>query len=454
LNISIAFSVSFRTVFDHLSAENMKRVRFPIVKKRGSSEAKIYRDRKPVGTYYRVVYYTRETEKDEDGKEKTFSKRHRENFSDLQEAENRAEEIASWLSRLDGDALRFSGSDRHIYARALDVVRAFDVPLDTVANEYSKARKLLNDARLSGVSLEDTASFYAKHKGRGITCKAVAQAVDEMIERKTQKGVSDVYLRDLRYRLGAFAEAFHCEVNQIAPDDVAAFFDGLKLSPRSHNNFLCALRTFFRFAQKHEWLSKEVDLLSRVEKRNEKRSPVEIFMASEIAGILANASHEVAPCIALAAFAGLRSAEIQRLSWSDIERRPGFIEVAADKAKTATRRIVPIADNLSKWLAIAPRNGACVWPHKAKNRFFEAMRRAADNAKIKWKQNALRHSFISYRLAELQDVNRVALEAGNSPQMIFRHYRELATPEQAKTWFTIAPKRAKNVVPIAAGAKR
>ena len=139
-----------------------------------------------------------------------------------------------------------------------------------------------------------------------------------------------------------------------------------------------------------------------------------------------------------------------RLDWQDVERRPGFIEVAAHKAKTATRRIVPISDNLSRWLAIAPRSSSeRVWPH-SKAYFFEALRTAADNARIKWKQNALRHSFISYRLAEIQDVNRVALEAGNSPQMIFRHYRELATPQQAKTWFAIAPETAANVVPIAA----
>jgi hypothetical protein len=61
----------------------------------------------------------------------------------------------------------------------------------------------------------------------------------------------------------------------------------------------------------------------------------------------------------------------------------------------------------------------------------------------------LRHSFISYRLAETQNINSVALEAGNSPQMIFRHYRELATPGQARTWFVIAPETAANVVPIA-----
>ena len=134
-----------------------------------------------------------------------------------------------------------------------------------------------------------------------------------------------------------------------------------------------------------------------------------------------------------------------RLDWSDIERHPGFIEVAAHKAKTATRRIVPIPDNLARWLAMAPRNVQRVWPH-SKDPFFKGVRCAADTARVKWKHNALRHSFISYRLAVVQDVNHVALEAGTSPQMIFRHYRELATPEQARTWFSISPDRAKNVV--------
>jgi integrase len=184
-----------------------------------------------------------------------------------------------------------------------------------------------------------------------------------------------------------------------------------------------------------------------VEKRSEKSAPVEIFSPTELTKLLKNASAELTPCLALAAFAGLRSEEILRLEWADVERRPGFIEIAAHKAKTATRRLVPIADNLASWLALARRNEELVWRH-SKAWFFEAMRNAASDAKIKWKQNALRHSFISCRLAEIQDVNRVALEAGTSPQMIFRHYRELATPDQAQTWFAIVPQAVPNVVPM------
>ncbi len=58
-----------------------------------------------------------------------------------------------------------------------------------------------------------------------------------------------------------------------------------------------------------------------------------------------------------------------------------------------------------------------------------------------WKKNALRHSYISYRVAEVQDVPKVALEAGNSGQMIFQHYRELVQAKDAKEWFGIFPNK-------------
>ena len=34
---------------------------------------------------------------------------------------------------------------------------------------------------------------------------------------------------------------------------------------------------------------------------------------------------------------------------------------------------------------------------------------------------------------------QVALEAGNSSQMIFKHYRELVRPAEAEKWFAIMP---------------
>src|SRR5262249_47879158 len=166
--------------------------------------------------------------------------------ADLDEAKSEAEAQAAKLSRGDVDAALLTGKDRLIYGRALEAVKDFGLPLDAAAIEYRQARKLLGT-----VTLLDAASFYERHHSRGIVPKAVADAVDEMIASKKAKGLSDVYLADLRCRLGAFKAACHCDVNSLAPADVERFFAGLRrLSPRSYNNFLRTLRTFFTFAQK------------------------------------------------------------------------------------------------------------------------------------------------------------------------------------------------------------
>jgi hypothetical protein len=46
-------------------------------------------------------------------------------------------------------------------------------------------------------------------------------------------------------------------------------------------------------------------------------------------------------------------------------------------------------------------------------------------------------------MAQIQNVAQVALEAGNSPAMIFGHCRELFTVDDTKKWFSIMPPRKK-----------
>jgi hypothetical protein len=59
---------------------------------------------------------------------------------------------------------------------------------------------------------------------------------------------------------------------------------------------------------------------------------------------------------------------------------------------------------------------------------------------VKWK-----HSFISYRVAKIKNVNEVAMEAENSPDRIFKHYRELVTEKEADAWFGVTPDAVKSL---------
>ena len=99
---------------------------------------------------------------------------------------------------------------------------------------------------------------------------------------------------------------------------------------------------------------------------------------------------------------------------------------------------MPLTDNLKAWLAPWREETG---PIVTLTAVAGAMNDLGIKARIPggWRQNALRHSFISYRVALTGDVARTALEAGNSPKMIFRHYREVVDEASAQAWFAITP---------------
>ena len=285
---------------------------------------RIYRDRKRSGDYYRLVYYL-------------GGKRHRLNFSSLEAARNEAAAKAAQLARGDVDAVQLTGRDRLTYGRALDAIRPTGVALDIAATEYAQTAKIL-----AGHSLIEAASFYMRHHADQVVPRMVADAVADFRQAKSGAGRSAVYLKDIRYRLGGFAKAFNLEMRELVPQDIADYLGGLKLHSRSFNNHHSMLRTFFRFCQARGWLSAHVNLLSSVERRSASGSEIEIFTPTELRALLAAAPPHVATCLAIQAFAGVRTAELLRLAWHDLERRSGHIEITAKQAKTAARRLIPI----------------------------------------------------------------------------------------------------------------
>ena len=160
--------------------------------------------------------------------------------------------------------------------------------------------------------------------------------------------------------------------------------------------------------------------------------------------LIAVADVRILPFILIADFAGVRHAEINRLHWQDIDLEEKFITVSAETSKTKIRRIVPIKDNLKSFLLpLMKKSGKLIAIAKISKMLLEAAAATGDKTKkikpVEWKRNALRHTYISARLAECNDEARVAYEAGNSPQIIRSNNDARMRPAAAAEWFSIQP---------------
>ena len=290
-------------------------------------------------------------------------------------------------------------------------------------------------------------------KESGFSPTTLLKVYDDFIAQLEKDGASDRYVEDCRSRMGRMKQTFKGYIHSVTREDLADWLDRLKVSARTRKNFRTAAVSLFKYAKEKGCLPRniqtEAELLPATKrlKSATKTAEITIYTPSNFAQMLAAAPDHLLPVLAIGGLAGLRSAEICRLKWQDI--RKNDIVVQADNAKTGSRRIVPIVPALASWLAQVEKGGAdervCA-KYSKESALARAVTKALAAAGIASVHNGLRHSFCTYRLADIQSAAQVALEAGNSPTMLFRHYRALATTEEGKAWFNVMPTTASGKV--------
>jgi integrase len=317
---------------------------------------------------------------------------------------------------------------------------------DALRIEAIEAAELLKPL---GASLKDAAKLYlAQHQARAKSC-TVEAAVKEYLKNQELKRRSQRHIADLNYRLGVFKAKFGPRlVATLSVHELEQWLHGLGQAPRSLNNFHTAVSALFSFSVKRSYASANpCDGIDKV--RVPAKAPG-ILSPEQCQKLLNAADADIVPLLAIQAFCGIRTAETLRLRWSDIDQARGFVQVAAEHAKGARRRLVDIPANLKAWLRpYADRTGK-LWPRTLMEFYHELNTTRVSAGITKWPSNALRHSYASYHLAHHQNAAALALQMGHTSQtMIFSNYRELVTRREAKRYWNVRPKAtAGNVIPI------
>ena len=274
-----------------------------------------------------------------------------------------------------------------------------------------------------------------------------------------------VVYRDFRYRTLKFAEAFEGRIaSDVSGQEIKEWLNALDIGSRSNKNYLAVVGEVFKYAtQKHLVAFSPLDDLTDIDRKElcgsgaDAKEP-SILTPAE-AERLVNAALEhpdlgLLGAVTLALFCGLRTEEIKRLEWAQVRltESPPVVTIGANIAKKRRIRHIEIPSNAVQWLSLVTDRTGQVTRNDHFNDFqkrFRHLQRFAgfgeNDAKREWRStwenNAMRHSFGSYHYALHGSPLETSRLLGHkaSDQVLFDHYRALATKAQAEAYFAICP---------------
>ena len=157
--------------------------------------------------------------------------------------------------------------------------------------------------------------------------------------------------------------------------------------------------------------------------------------------------------LTLGFFAGVRSAEILRARWEDVDFEGAVVRIPRPKGHARGRRprLVELEPNAVAWLRLwrdwtAAHLGAAAGPivrdeHDVRN--WKALRLAPEG--LSWgndaAHNAPRHTYATMHVAAFRDAAATALNLGHvrGTAVLERHYRGLATRAEGEAYWKILP---------------
>jgi integrase len=338
--------------------------------------------------------------------------RKRRFYKTREEAEEAADMVTLDLSTFGSAVANWPAGKRAAIAAAVDEIEA--------------AGSTIGDALRAWREWKDSAPK--------VQSPLLAVAVTEFLEAKELANRRPRYLQELRHVTKWLGPLELLRVRQVSTADLQAILARRRPSAWTGRGIVSKWRSFFGWCQKRCYCT--ANPAAGLDSPTVDDQPPCILTPDQGARLLA-AAQRVAPqlvgFLALQMFAGVRPVEACRLLWADV--RAECVEIRGTTAKTRRRRLVPVNDTLAAWLAIAPREGSGPRPPG----FRCAWKRLREASAIRWGHDILRHSFVSYHLAEHQDAARTAFIAGHREDILFIHYRQLTTPTAAAAWWALRP---------------
>lgn len=412
----------------------MKRARFPIEIKNGSTTVKIYRHTRKSGQIvYTVAWYS-------------GGQRKIRQFSTLAKAKDEA--------RLKSDQLNAGKISvaSNLTVDDVELLRAVrsicgDTPVLSALEQYAKAIDLVGDDLM-----EACRSWAAKNAG-GVKKIDFPDAVDRFYNAKLRAGIkAEGYKKMLprmkkHFEKRPIAAITARELDSMIHREFST--EGKEMAhPASYNSARKKLVSMFRWCRKQGLLpaerQTEPERLDRVIEEELQPGIIRVDALARALHLIETDYTDLLGVTILAAFAGMRRSEIHAQLWADIDLERSLLRVTSGKRGTPARRLIRLCPAATLWLMKCERSED---QHRVSptDYAFDAVRRVLREAGFDLPENCFRHGWISHRVAQTQDIAATSLEAGNSPDVVRKHYLELIGQPEGEQWFELTPDRVAKI---------
>jgi integrase len=252
-------------------------------------------------------------------------------------------------------------------------------------------------------------------------------------------GKSKSHLDKVTAMIRVLETEFHGTMGNVQPLDVDRWLRGLKGSETSRAMWFRYARMFFRWAARMRLIDRSPLEGLRAPRATPGRN---ILTPSQMRELLkAEMEDDVMALVLLGGFAGLRTIEVARMDWEDIDPRTGQIHVRPEVGKQTTgmlERVVDFTEPLVKRRKFfMGKTGRIVTG--STEALHERRRKVALGLEWGgWPENALRHSFATYHLGRCGNPGLTAFQMGHtSAAMVQRVYAVPAKRADWKAWWRI-----------------
>ncbi len=387
--------------------------------------------------------------------------RKRRQFGSKADAEEWAARQVTGVRKQGEDYFRATDSEKRQFVESLPRIRK-------LKGGILKAVDLLLRLESEELDPEKAVEFAISHlKPEGGT-KTLAEVVEELLQSKAlrlERGdLRHSSYRDFKQRGGKLSDALGSEsINELTKGDFKEWLLELGGSPRTTKNYLSVASEIMKHAfQSGYVVESPLDKLSTVERKDligtaDSKEPA-ILTVEEAERVLATARDneelKLLPAVTLGLFCGIRTEELKRLEWEDVKLAESIPVVTISGAIAKKRRIrhVEIPENALEWLRLCKRGKGRITYSEINDDYHKRFRRLLKAAgfvkkdkqgvwRSHWDTNSMRHSFGSYHFAFHGNSLETSRLLGHraSDQVLFDHYRALATKAQAARYFAIKP---------------